>query len=191
MLTLVRASMAALLLMAGAAQAVNHAGVEFPQYVRVDGQLRPWPLHGSALMHRSFIPFYGLVLYAPREARGAEELAQGLRPVRIVLVWYANALPQDQVGDHFRKLFVQVTDEETRRTIGNRLDKFVALMPAAERGRKVVFDYSPDGGMVVTVEGGRYAHFAGIDFNRGLLSMWLGPKADAQVRAGLTTVPAP
>ena len=45
------------------------------------------------------------------------------------------------------------------------------------------------GGMIVSAEGGGREHFAGIDFNRGLLAMWLGPKADPEVRQGLTTAP--
>lgn len=177
------------LLQAGPAAAINHAGVEIAPMVRVEGQSRPWPLVGSALVHRSFIPFYGLAMYAPTGAIEEGDVSQGLVPVRITLVWYANALPQEQVAEHFGKLFEQVTDEETRNSIGTRLQKFLALLPPAERGRSIVFDYSPDGGMVVTVEGGGRGHFAGIDFNRGLLSMWLGPKADAVVRKDLVTVP--
>ncbi|GMU43279.1 MAG: chalcone isomerase family protein [Xanthomonadales bacterium] len=175
--------------LAGSAQAINHAGVEIAPFVRVEGQSRPWPLVGSALVHRSFIPFYGLAMHAPSHALSEGDISKGLMPLRITLVWYANSLPKDQVVDHFRKLFWQTTSEQTRRSIGNRLDKFLAVLPAAVRGQTIIFDYSPDGGMIVTVQGGGRGHFAGIDFNRGLLSMWLGPKADETVRKKLTTLP--
>lgn len=176
-------------LLAVPALAVNHAGVEIPSMVRAEGQSRPWPLLGSALVHRSFIPFYGLALHGPSDAVSQGKLVQGLTPLQITLVWYANELPKAQVEAHFRELFEQAADLETRQNSAPRLNKFLKLLPAATRGKKIVFYYDPDGGTQVSVEGGRTAYFAGIEFNRALIAMWLGPQADEVVRTGLTTLP--
>ncbi|MBK8066856.1 MAG: chalcone isomerase family protein [Rhodanobacteraceae bacterium] len=190
MVNAMRAALAVLILLSGStATAVNHAGVDIAPLVRPEGQTRPWPLLGSAVVNRSFIPFYGLAMHAPADALAQGDIGLGLTPLQITLVWYANALPKEQVEEHFRKLYFQVTDEEARRRIGNRLEKFLALLPPAVRGQKIMFEYSPDGGMIVSAEGGGREHFAGIDFNRGLLAMWLGPNADPEVRKGLTTAP--
>lgn len=189
MLMSLRVGAALLCLLAGPALALNHAGVEIASMVRAEGQSRPWPLLGSALVHRSFIPFYGLALHGPSDAISQGEISQGLTPLQITLVWYANELPKAQVEAHFRELFEQVTDLETRQRAGPRLEKFIKLLPAAKRGRRIVFYYNPDGGTQVSVEGGRTGYFAGIEFNRALLAMWLGPRADETVRTGLTTLP--
>jgi hypothetical protein len=170
--------------------ALNLAGVEVAPMVRVPNEPRPWPLLGSAMVHRSFIPFYGLAMHGPADAGVREDIGMGLTPVQITLVWYANALPKEQVQEHFRKLFEHAADAETMARVGSRLDKFLALLPAAERGRQMTFYYSPDAGTLVTVEGGASDQFAGIEFNRTLLAMWLGPKADPDVRAGLHGAPA-
>ncbi len=171
--------------------ALNHAGAEIAPLIRVPNESRPWPLSGSALVHRSFIPFYGLALYAPLGTiNGAEDMAAGLTPLQITLVWYANTLPKAQVDEHFRKQFEQATDAETLARIASRIDKFLAVLPAAERGKRITILYTPDGGAKVDVEGGKSAHIAGIEFNRALLSIWLGPNADPNVREALKTPPS-
>lgn len=171
------------------APALNHAGVEIAPMVRVEGQRRPWVLLGSAMVQRSFIPFYGLALHGPADAVARGNISEGLTPLQITLVWYANELPKAQVQAHFRELFESVTSLETRQRVAPRLAKFIAMLPAAMRGQTMVFFYDPDGGSQITISGGGTEHFPGIEFNRALLGMWLGPSADAEVRHGLTTAP--
>lgn len=185
-----RTGVAVFCLLAGPAQALNLAGVDIAPMVRPEGQSRPWPLLGSALVHRSFIPFYGLAMHGPADAVSNGGLSDGLTPLQITLVWYANELPKPQVEAHFRELFEQVTSPEMRPRIAPRVEKFLAILPPATRGQTMVLYYDPDGGTQVSVEGGATGHFAGIEFNRALLGMWLGPAADADVRNGLTRTPA-
>ncbi len=170
--------------------ALNHAGTEIEPMIRVPDESRPWPLSGSAIVHRSFIPFYGLALHAPMGAAKHEDLAAGLTPMRITLIWYANSLPKDQVVEHFRRQFELATDAETLARTASRIEKFLAVLPAAERGKRITIFYTPDGGAKIEVEGGDSAHIAGIEFNRVLLSIWLGPNADSAVRTSLTTMPS-
>ena len=185
-----RAVAASLWLLAGPAHALNLAGVEIAPMVRAEGQSRPWPLLGSAQVHRSFIPFYGLAMHGPADAVAHGGLSEGLTPLQITLVWYANELPKSQVQAHFRALFEQVASAETRQRVAPRIEKFIAMLPAASRGKSMVLYYDPDGGTQVSIEGGATEHFSGIEFNRALLGMWLGPAADADVRNGLTRLPA-
>ena len=180
------AGVTALGLITASASATELAGVEIPSAIRAEGQGQVWYLMGTAQVHRSFVPFYGLALHGPTGASGEAQLSQGLTPLQITLVWYASELPKAQVQDHFRKLFEQVTTAETRSRVAPRLEKFIEMLPAAVRGEKVVFYYSPDAGTRVTLSDGTAANFAGIEFNRALISMWLGPQADAEVREGLT-----
>ena len=181
---------AVLCLLAGPAGALNLAGVEIAPMVRPEGQSRPWPLLGSAQVHRSFIPFYGLAMHGPADAVSRGGISEGLTPLQITLVWYANELPKAQVEAHFRGLLEQVASAETRERVAPRIEKFIAMLPPATRGKSMVFYYDPDGGTQVSIEGGATEHFAGIEFNRALLGMWLGPAADADVRNGLTRTPA-
>lgn len=167
--------------------ATDLAGVEMATAIRTDGQ-QVWYLQGTAQVHRSFIPFYGLALYGPSGIGSKASLSLGLTPLQITLVWYANELPKEQVQEHFRKLFERVSTAETRDRVAPRLDKFINMLPAAVRGQQMVFHYSPDAGTRVTLNDGRAVNFAGIEFNRALISMWLGPDADADVRSGLTGI---
>lgn len=180
------AGMLALGLATSSVQATELAGVEIASAIRAEGQQQIWYLMGTAQVHRSFIPFYGLALHGPRGAGKETPLSQGLTPLQITLVWYANALPKEQVQEHFRKLFEQVSTAESRERVRPRLEKFIDMLPAAVRGQQMVFYYSPDAGTRVTLNDGTAANFAGLEFNRTLISMWLGPQADAEVRSGLT-----
>jgi hypothetical protein len=186
MRTLIRAGLMGLGLMTASANATELAGVEIPLAIRAEGQQQVWYLMGTAQVHRSFVPFYGLALHGPSGAGRDTPLSQGLTPLQLTLVWYASELPREQVQEHFRKLFEQVTTPETRDRVEPRLDKFIEMLPNAVRGEQVVFYYSPDAGTRVTLSDGTAANFAGIEFNRALISMWLGPQADAAVREGLT-----
>ena len=189
-----RLAMLALLgwLATGPAAALNLAGTEIAPMIRASEQPRPWPLLGSAIVHRSYIPFYAVALHAPAESIAEGNLGEGLTSLQLTLVWYATALPKAQVREYFRKLFESVSDKQTLANSGPRLEKFLSMLPAAERGHRITFLYTPDGGTQVAVEGGSSVQFAGIEFNRALLSMWLGPKADPDVLAGLSgKAPAP
>lgn len=177
------------MLLCGAAPALNLAGVDVASMIRAPNFTRPWPLHGSALVHRSFIPFYGLALHAPNDVGAHVDLSDGATPLQITLVWYAPELGREHVQEHFRRLFEHHCDEETLRRITPRMNKFIDLLPEARRGRQVTLFYTPDGGTQVRVEGGGHGHFAGIEFNRALLSLWLGERADQDVRNGLRTPP--
>lgn len=179
-----------LLLAATPALSLNLAGVEVAPLIRAPEHTRPWSLQGSALIHRSFIPFFGLALHAPSEAGRSADLSDGATPLQITLVWYTPELPRAQVQEYFRKQFEHAADAETLSRIEPRLSKFLEILPKARRGERMTFFYTPDGGTQVEVEGGGRGHFAGIEFNRALLSLWLGDTADAEVREGLRTPPA-
>lgn len=176
---------AALACCAGQATALEMAGVTVPALVRVEGESRPWPLVGHAQVQRSFIPFFGLALYRPLEY-AEDDPARGLTPLHLTLVWYAPSLPAEQVREHFRKAFEKaVGSEQQFERLAGRVEKFLALLPAAARGKTVTFHYSPDGGTRVSVEGGASETFAGIDFNRAFLAIWFGPDADPELREAL------
>ena len=115
----------ALLLWSGvdAAFSLNLAGTEIPPMIRASEQSRPWPLLGSAVINRSFIPFYGLALHAPSESVAKGNLGEGLTPLQLTLVWYAPALPREQVQEHFRKLFEQAADAGTLQNAAPRLER--------------------------------------------------------------------
>jgi hypothetical protein len=165
--------------------ALEMAGVPIPELIRVEGESRPWPLVGHAQVQRSFVPFFGLALYRPLE-HARDDPARGLTPLRLTLVWYAPSLPAEQVREHFRKAFEKaVGDPQQYGRLARRVEKFLALLPAAARGKTVTFHYTPDAGTRVSVEGGASETFAGIDFNRAFLAIWFGPDADPGVREGL------
>jgi hypothetical protein len=167
------------------ASALDMAGVKIPELVRVEGESRPWPLVGHAQVQRSFIPFFGLALYRPVEYI-EDDPARGLTPLRLTLVWYTPSLPAEQVREHFRKAFERAAGGELEYArLGNRVEKFLALLPDATRGNSITFHYSPDAGIQVSVDGGPVETFAGIDFNRAFLAIWFGPRADPDLREAL------
>jgi hypothetical protein len=66
-----------------------------------------------------------------------------------------------------------------------KVEHFVSTLPAATRGQNLVFDYVPDAGMRILVDDQPVLQMAGVEFNRTLLAVWLGPGAPAYLRDGL------
>ena len=147
----IAATVLALVLALGArgVSALDMAGVTIPELVRVEGESRPWPLVGHAQVQRSFIPVFGLALYRPLEY-SEDDPARGLTPLRLTLVWYTPSLPAEQVRDYFRKAFERAAGGEVEYArLAGRVEKFLALLPEAARGKSITFHYSPDAGTQV------------------------------------------
>lgn len=160
-------------------------GADFPaQAPASDGNGR-LSLAGSATMQRNFVPFYATGLYVPMSVRTADQLLSGLSPCRIQLVWVMPELDVDGVREYWRKALESAAGSDDYPRVRAQAERLALSMPAARRGQTLVFDYVPDAGMRVLVDDHPVAQLAGVEFNRTLLSVWLGPSAPSDFREAL------
>lgn len=175
-----------LLLLAQPAAALHIAGVSLPEFVQQgDGRASRLSLAGHAEVHRRYLPFYGVAVHLPEPRPRESVLVQGLAACRITLVWYANALSAEQVRDYFDERFQGAADAEVLTRAQPRIDQLLAVLPKVGRGSVFVFDYDPDRGMRVEIDGKSLVALPGVEFNRVLLSLWLGEAAEDGVAHAL------
>ncbi len=161
------------------------AGVTVPEVVQGDDGQGRMTLAGHAEVHRSYLPFYGVTLHLPEMRPSRAVLVQGLAPCRVSLIWFANGLSAEQVRSYFSERFDLAADEEALGRAQPRIDQLLSMLPGTARGRTFSFDYDPDRGMVVEVDGERLLALPGVEFNRVLLGLWLGDTAEDDVAEAL------
>ena len=114
----------------------------------------------------------------------APRVSAARRPCRLRLIWALPQLDKPGVVDYWAKALKEAGGESYAR-IKPKAEHFAGVLPAATRGQNVVFDYVPDAGMRVMVDDQPVVQMAGVEFNRTLLAVWLGPAAPAELRTAL------
>jgi hypothetical protein len=181
-------SMAALCTAVGAAplKVIEHT---VPGKLQIEGVEQPVYLRGHVRVERNLLPWYTIALHVAPRVHRVEQLERGMEPFSLTLVWQENAASAALVQSYFEALFAQTSAYTEQDAMRQRIADFVAQLPATQRGQVWRLDYWPDAGMRIHIDGVFWQRVAGIDMNRAVLGLWLGPKADPQIRSGLLTVP--
>jgi hypothetical protein len=165
--------------------AVSVGGIEFAERINVPGVGNNLQLSGAAVLDRNFVPFYAGALYVPMSVRTADQLMSGLSPYRVTLVWMLPGLSKDRVADYWHNAFAVAAGKDLPR-IKLQIDRFMAVFDNDVRhGQVVLFDYIPDSGMRIFIDDKPAGQLAGVEFNRVLLSIWLGDNAPGDFRRAL------
>ncbi|UXI68746.1 chalcone isomerase family protein [Tahibacter amnicola] len=171
-----------LLTLSATASAVTVGGEEFPERIDVPGVGNNLHLSGAAVLDRNFVPFYTAALYVPLSVRSGEQLASGMSPFRMTVIWQIPALDDARVDEYWLKSFTDAVGANQMPRIKGNVDRFLALFGAAEHGQTILFDYIPDAGMRIYVDNKPVGQLAGVEFNRALIAIWLGEKAPREFR---------
>ncbi|MCB1629596.1 MAG: chalcone isomerase family protein [Xanthomonadales bacterium] len=174
-----------LLITSSSAWALEIAGISVPDVVQGDGSQGRMSLAGHAEVHRRYLPFYGVTLHLPEQRPRSAVLVQGLAPCRITLIWYARDLDAAHVRNYFAERFAGAADDEVLTRARPRIDQLLEVLPGVSRGSRFSFDYDPDRGMRVEIDGEPLISLPGVEFNRVLLSLWLGTAAEDGVARAL------
>ncbi len=166
--------------------AAELAGVEIEERVFIEGYERPLLLSGTSQVSRNFMPFHVLALHVPVSLPDAPELLEGLSPFRLELVWLAHHLDATRTRQFWQQSFAaSISNEDTLRRMRGRIEQFDEMLGEAQRGQRWVFEYHPDSGLLIQVDGERRGQIAGVEFLRALAGQWLGESASDQLKAEL------
>lgn len=161
-----------------------------PTKLQIDGVEQPVYLRGHLRIERNLLPWYTIALHVAPRVQRAEQLERGMEPFSLTLVWQENDASAAVVQAYFQSLFAQTSAYAEQDAMRQRIADFVAQLPATRRGQVWRLDYWPDAGMRIHIDGKFWQRVAGIDMNRAVLGLWLGPKADPAIRSALLTSPA-
>jgi hypothetical protein len=179
---------AAVALNAGAqAQPVELEGQKFEPTVQVGGQTLT--LNGVGLRKRAIFKVYLNGLYVPQKSTDAATLIneKGARRASLRMLRDVDA---DSFVSAFTDGLKSNLSEAQLAALKPQIDAFTATMKSvgeAKKGDVINFDYAPDGGTRITVNGQpRGNPIPGHDFYAAVMRIWLGDKpVDEGLKKGM------
>jgi hypothetical protein len=169
------------------AQPVEFEGQKFEPTVQLAGQTLV--LNGVGLRKRAIFKVYAAGLYGPQKsnAPAAFILDKGARRVSLRMLRDVDA---DSFVSSFNEGLKANHSEAQLAAIAPQIETLTATLKSigeAKRGDAINFDFTPEAGTVITVNGQpRGTPMPGAEFYSAVLRIWLGEKpADDTLKRGL------
>lgn len=170
-----------------AQQAVEVEGQKFEPAVTLGGQTLN--LNGVGLRKRAIFKVYVGGLYAGQKSTNAAAIVDDKGARRVSLRMLRDVEAQSFI-DSFNEGLKNNTPEAQLAAMKPQVDALVATLKSigeAKKGDAINFDYTPDGGTRITVNGQPKGNpIPGADFFSAVLRIWLGDKpADESLKKGM------
>ena len=170
-----------------AQQAVEMEGQKFEPTVVVGGQTLT--LNGVGLRKRAVFKVYVAGLYAGQKSTSAATIVNDKGARRVSLRMLRDVEAQSFI-DSFNEGLKNNTPEAQLNAMKPQVDALVATLKSigeAKKGDVINFDYTPDGGTRITLNGQPKGNaIPGADFFSAVLRIWLGDKpADEALKKGM------
>jgi hypothetical protein len=172
------------LLLSPGSWAVEVEGVEIPDSVTVaDTSLQ---LNGAGVRTKMFFDIYVGALYLPAKTTTTTEALDMAGPKQVTMTFLYKEVAQEKLTAAWDEGFQQNQSEEAMAELRERLQQFNSLFVTAHEGDVFIFDFLADGSTRVTLNGKQAGSIPGADFQRALLTVWLGDKpADKDLKKGM------
>jgi hypothetical protein len=172
---------------AHAQQAVEVEGQKFEPTVVVGGQTLT--LNGVGLRKRAVFKVYVAGLYAGQKSTSAAAIVNDKGARRVSLRMLRDVEAQSFI-DSFNEGLKNNTPEAQLNAMKAQVDALSATLKSigeAKKGDVINFDYTPDGGTRITLNGQPKGNaIPGADFFAAVLRIWLGEKpADETLKKGM------
>ena len=170
-----------------AQQAVEVEGQKFESTVALGGQTLN--LNGVGLRKRAIFKVYVAGLYVGQKSTNAAAIVNDKGARRVSLKMVRDVEAQSFI-DSFNEGLKNNTPEAQLNAMKPQVDALVSTLKAigeAKKGDAINFDYTPDGGTRITVNGqAKGSPIPGADFFSAVLRIWLGDKpADETLKKGM------
>lgn len=148
-------------------------------------------LNGAGVRTKMMFDIYVAALYRSEKSKQAETVLADVGARRI-LVHMVFGLKSEKLLEAFTSGITANQTSAQLLALDTPLKKFAAIfaaIPEVKKGDVILFDYLPEIGTKVIVNGVERGVIAGVEFNRALLSVWLGNKpVDADLKKDLLGV---
>ncbi len=157
------------LLLAIPAQGLEIEGVSIPD--SVDSGLQ---LNGAGIRSKFFFKIYIAELYLEKPSHNAEEILGSDGRKRMTMHILYDEVSREKLVDGWNDGFEENLGTDELQALEPRIQAFNGMFTDVHEGETIVLDYSPEKGTEVIIAGKLKGSIAGADFNRALLSIWLG-----------------
>lgn len=158
----------------GAPGEMEVSGVSVPKQVIVEGIEPALVLNGAGIRTKFFFKIYVAALYLPVVQGDALKILKELPANRMSMNIVYDELPREKLINAWIDGFENNIDEATFSELKPHLMQFNQMFKDLHRGDVVLLDYLPDVGTRVSIADEMKGVIEGADFNRALLSVWLG-----------------
>ncbi len=151
------------------APALELAGVTIPDTLNTDLQL-----NGAGIRSKFFFKIYIGELYLEHPSDTAAAVLDDTGRKRMVMDILYDEIDAEKLVEGWNDGFAANLSESELKGLAPRIKEFNDLFITVRAGEQIVLDYQPQTGTVVTIAGKERGTVSGADFNRALLSIWLG-----------------
>jgi len=150
------------------------ADVSLEEQISVEGVEKSLLLNGAGIRYKLFFKIYVGALYLPAKQSKADEILKTSHANRVVMHFLYDEVEKEKLVNAWLEGFEENVEEKVYKSLKDRLDQFNLMFPNLHKGDVVLLDYIPGQGTRVTIKGVNKGIIKGADFNRALLSVWLG-----------------
>lgn len=150
------------------------AGVNVAPHASLKGVDSKLALNGAGIRYKFFFKIYVAALYLPVADNNALRILQNLPSSRMVMYITYAEVPYEKLVSGWVDGFKNNTTTGVFSILEPRLEQFNQMFSTLHEGDVVLLDYLQEQGTRVTIKGVEKGVIKGADFNRALLSVWLG-----------------
>ena len=155
------------------------AGVQFSDQVTFDGGSQILVLNGAGVRKKYFVSVYAAALYL-KNSSDPSEVINMEGPKRVIMHILHSEIPQEKFVKGWNDGFEANLDESEMNSMRGRLDIFNSFFDSMHEGDRVILDFLPAIGTVVTIQNKLKGTIQGVDFYQALLKVWLGGRPVTQ-----------
>jgi len=171
--------------MSGTAFTAEMAGVQLVDSITQEGgtQLQ---FNGAGIRSKFVVKVYVAMLYLENKSNDAAAVISDAGAKQLIMHFLYKEVDKDKLVDAWNEGFDGNGSAEQLEALKPEIERFNSLFETVKKDDRIVLDYIPGTGTVVTVAGQQKGTIPGKDFNDLLLSIWLGKKpVTEKLRDGL------
>jgi len=131
-------------------------------------------LNGAGIRYKIFFKIYVGSLYLTEKQTSAKAILEGSKANRVAMHFLYDEVEKEKLVEAWLEGFEDNVTSEEFSALKDRLNTFNQMFSDLHKGDVVLLDYIPQKGTRVMIKGDVKGVIEGADFNRALLSVWLG-----------------
>jgi len=155
------------------ASAVEIAGIKLDETVTTSKDTM-LVLNGAGIRYKLFLKIYVGALYLQQKSDSAAQILSSNQTNRVLMHFIYDGVSKKKIITGWNNGFANNLDAGTLAAMKPRIDKFNALFTNIRAHDEIMLDYLPGIGTRVVIRGKVQGNIEGEDFNKALLSIWLG-----------------
>ena len=174
----------------GTAMAVNIKGIELPAQITQEQTQQVLLLNGAGVRTKFFFDIYVGALYLSKPSKDSTQVLNDQKSKRISMTFLYDKVEKKKMTDGWTEAFKDNLTDKAFNDLTPKIDKFNGAFADTLKGDVVNIDFINNKETVVIINNTEKSRISGSDFQRAVLSIWLGesPADDdlKQAMLGLT-----